>query len=331
MSDTTEQMLAVRVHTPGGAEAMRVEHVPVPRPGPGEALVRLEAAGVNFIDVYKRTGQYKVPLPATLGEEGAGVVAAVGDGVEEVRVGDRVAWASVLGAYAEYAVVPAARLVPLPAGVSAPHGAAVMLQGMTAHYLATSTYPLGEGDRCLVHAAAGGVGLLLVQIAKRRGAYVVGTAGSDEKAALARAAGADEVIVYTRDDFAAEVRRLTGGRGVQVVYDSVGKTTFLPGLDVLALRGMMVLFGQSSGPVAPLDPQVLNQKGSLFLTRPTLGHYVATRDELLRRAGELFAWIAAGELAVRVGAEFPLADAADAHRALEGRRTTGKVLLTVAD
>jgi NADPH:quinone reductase len=329
MSDTTEQMLAVRVHTPGGAEAMRVERVPVPRPGPGEALVRLEAAGVNFIDVYKRTGQYKVPLPATLGEEGAGVVAAVGDGVEEVRVGDRVAWASVLGAYAEYAVVPAARLVPLPAGVSAPHGAAVMLQGMTAHYLATSTYPLGEGDRCLVHAAAGGVGLLLVQIAKRRGAYVVGTAGSDEKAALARAAGADEVIVYTRDDFAAEVRRLTGGHGVQVVYDSVGKTTFLPGLDVLALRGMMVLFGQSSGPVAPLDPQVLNQKGSLFLTRPTLGHYVATRDELLRRAGELFAWIAAGELAVRVGAEFPLADAADAHRALEGRRTTGKVLLRV--
>jgi NADPH2:quinone reductase len=254
----------------------------------------------------------------------------VSEGVADVAVGDQVAWAGVTGAYAEYAVVPAARLVPLPPGVSASQGAAVMLQGMTAHYLAASTYPLREGDRCLVHAAAGGVGLLLVQIAKRRGAYVIGTVGSDEKAELARAAGADEVIVYTRDDFAAETRRLTEGRGVHVVYDSVGRTTFLPGLDLLAPRGMMVLFGQSSGPVAPVDPQLLNQKGSLFLTRPTLGHYTATRDELLWRAGELFAWIAAGELSVRVGAEFPLTDAAEAHRALEGRRTTGKVLLRVA-
>ena len=330
MSDLPTTMRAVRVHEAGGAEAMRVETVEVPRPGAGEALVRLEAAGVNFIDVYKRTGLYRIPLPAPLGEEGAGTVAAVGDGVTEVRAGDRVAWAGALGAYAEYAVVPAAKLVPLPAGVGATLGAAVMLQGMTAHYLAASTYPLREGDRCLVHAAAGGVGLLLVQIAKRRGAYVIGTAGSDEKAELARAAGADEVIVYTRDDFAAETKRLTGGRGVQVVYDSVGRTTFLAGLDLLAPRGMMVLFGQSSGPVAPLDPQLLNQKGSLFLTRPTLGHYVATRDELLWRAGELFAWIAAGELSVRVGAEFALADAAEAHRALEGRRTTGKVLLRVA-
>jgi NADPH2:quinone reductase len=329
MSELPTNMQAVRIHHPGGADAIRVETVPVPRPGAGEALVRLETAGVNFIDVYKRTGLYKVPLPATLGEEGAGTVVAVGEGVAEVRAGERVAWAGVIGAYAEYAVVPAAKLVPLPDGVSATLGAAVMLQGLTAHYLAASTYPLREGDRCLVHAAAGGVGLLLVQIAKRRGAFVIATAGSDEKAELARAAGADEVIVYTRDDFAAETKRITGGRGVQVVYDSVGKTTFLPGLDLLVARGMMVLFGQSSGPVEPVDPQLLNQKGSLFLTRPTLGHYVATREELLWRAGELFAWIAAGELSVRVSAEFPLAAAAEAHRALEGRRTTGKVLLRV--
>lgn len=327
MSDET--MLAVRLHQPGGAEAMRVERIPVPRPGPGEALVRLQAAGINFIDVYKRTGLYKVPLPATLGEEGAGTVVAVGDGVGEVRPGDRVAWAGHMGAYAEYAVVPAAKLVPLPDGVDARLGAAVMLQGMTAHYLAASTWPLKPGDRCLVHAAAGGVGLLLVQIARRRGAFVIGTAGSDEKAELARRAGAHEVIVYTRENFVDAVRRITDGAGLQVIYDSVGRTTFLPGLDLLAPRGMMVLFGQSSGPVEPIDPQLLAQKGSLFLTRPTMGHYVATRDELLWRAGELFAWIAAGELDVRVGAEFPLADAAEAHRALEGRRTTGKVLLRV--
>ncbi|HEX8362923.1 MAG TPA: quinone oxidoreductase, partial [Longimicrobium sp.] len=246
--------------------------------------------------------------------------------------GERVAWAmipGVTGAYAQYAAVPAARLVPLPDGVSARQGAALMLQGMTAHYLATSTYALGEGDRCLVHAAAGGVGLLLVQIARRRGAYVIATAGSDEKAELARAAGAHEVIVYTRDDFAAETMRLTEGRGVRVVYDSVGRATFYAGLGVLAPRGMMVLFGQSSGAVDPVDPQLLNQKGSLFLTRPTLGHYTATREELLGRAGDLFRWIARGELDVRIGAEFPLAEAAEAHRALEGRRTTGKVLLSV--
>ena len=322
-------MQAVRLHAPGGPDALQVETVPVPRPGPGEALVRLEYAGVNFIDVYKRTGLYPVPLPATLGEEGAGTVAAVGDGVAEVGAGDRAAWAGVLGAYAEYAVVPAAKLVPLPAGVGAREGAAVMLQGMTAHYLATSTCALGAGDWCVVHAAAGGVGLLLVQIAKRHGATVVATAGSDEKAALARSAGADHVIVYTRGDWAAEVRRLTGGRGVRVVYDSVGAATFQAGLDVLAPRGLMALFGQSSGPVPPLDPQLLNRKGSLFLTRPTLVDYVATRDELLGRAGALFAWIGAGALGVRVGAEFALGDAAEAHRALEGRRTTGKVLLRV--
>ena len=331
MTETTNSMRAVRIHAPGGAEAMRVETVPVPRPGPGEALVRVERAGVNFIDVYKRAGLYTVPLPATLGEEGAGTVVAVGDGVTTVGAGERVAWASVLGAYAEHAVVPAHRLVPLPSGVDAAQGAAVMLQGMTAHYLATSTYPLQPGDRCLVHAAAGGVGLLLVQLAKRRGAHVIATAGSDEKAQLARDAGADEVIVYTRQDFVAETRRATDGEGVRVVYDSVGRTTFLPGLDVLRPRGTMVLFGQSSGPVEPMDPQLLNRKGSLFLTRPTLAHYIATREELLWRAGELFEWIGRGELQVRVGAEFPLADAAEAHRALEGRRTTGKVLLRVAD
>ena len=330
MSETAGTMRAVRVHATGGAEAMRVESVPVPRPGAGEALVRLEAAGVNFIDVYKRTGLYRVPLPATLGEEGAGTVVAVGEGVAEVRPGDRVAWAGSLGAYAEHAAVAAGKLVPLPEGVSAAQGAAVMLQGLTAHYLATSTYPLRAGERCLVHAAAGGVGLLLVQIAKMRGAHVIATAGSDEKAELARGSGADEVIVYTRDDFAAEVRRLTDGGGVQVIYDSVGKSTFLPGLDVLAPRGMMVLFGQSSGPVEPVDPQLLSQKGSLFLTRPTLGHYVATREELLRRASDLFGWMAADQLSVRIGAEYALADVAEAHRALEARRTTGKVLLRVA-
>jgi NADPH2:quinone reductase len=307
-----------------------VERAPIPTPAAGEALVRIEATGVNFIEIYQRTGLYRVPLPATLGGEGAGEVVAVGPGVEDVREGGRVAWAGGFGAYAEYAVVPAAKLVPLPEQVSTRLGAAVMLQGMTAHYLAASTYPLREGDRCVVHAAAGGVGLLLVQIAKRRGAYVIGTAGSDEKAALAREAGADEVIVYTRQNFAAEVRRLTDGRGVQVIYDSVGRTTFLPGLDVLAPRGMMVLFGQSSGPVAPIDPQLLNQKGSLFLTRPTLGHYTATREELLWRAGDLFAWIGAGELTVRIGAEFALTEVAEAHRALEARQTTGKVLLRVS-
>ena len=320
-------MRAMRIHATGGAEALRKEQLPVPEPQAGEALVRVEYAGVNFIDVYKRTGLYKVPLPATLGEEGAGVVERVGSGVTVVRVGDRVTWASVIGAYADFAVVKAERLVPVPPDVVTRIAAAVMLQGMTAHYLACSTYPLREGDRCIVHAAAGGVGLLLVQIAKRRGAFVIGTAGSDEKAQLARAAGADEVIVYTRQDFPTEVRRITGGRGVQVIYDSVGQATFLPGLDLLAPRGMMVAFGQSSGAVAPLDPLLLSQKGSLFLTRPTLAHYVSTRDELLGRARELFEWIASGALDVRIGAEFPLERVADAHRALEGRTTTGKVLL----
>lgn len=322
-------MRAVRIHEPGGADVLRLEEVAVPEPGPGEALVRVEAAGVNFIDVYKRAGLYRLPRPATLGEEGAGTVAALGAGVRDMKEGDRVAWASVLGAYAEYAVVPAARLVPVPAGVTSRQAAALMLQGMTAHYLASSVFPLEDGHRCLVHAAAGGVGLLLVQIARERGAWIIGTAGTDEKAALARSAGAHETIVYTREDFVAAARRLTADTGLHVVYDSVGRTTFLPGLDVLMPRGMMVLFGQSSGPVDPIDPQLLNRKGSLFLTRPTLAHYTATRAELLWRAGDLFAWTAEGRLAVRIGAEFPLERAAEAHRALEGRQTTGKVLLTV--
>ena len=325
MSSTT--MLAVRVHEPGGPEALRPEQVPIPEPGAGEALVRVAHTGINFIEIYQRSGQYRVPLPVTLGGEGAGEVVALGEGVSEVRVGDRVAWAGGFGSYAQYAAIPAARLVPVPDAVETRTAAAVMLQGMTAHYLARSTFPLQAGHRCLIHAAAGGVGLLLVQIAKRAGAYVIGTAGSREKAQLAREAGADRMIVYTEQEFAPEVRRLTDGQGVHVVYDSVGATTFLPGLDVLAPRGMMVLFGQSSGPVAPLDPQLLNQKGSLFLTRPSLGPHVATREELLWRAGELFDWIGRGALTVRVGARYALAEAAEAHRALEGRRTTGKVLL----
>ena len=320
-------MRAIRVHAPGGPDALRVESVERPEPRPGQAVVRLDAAGVNFIDVYQRSGLYKIPLPATLGQEGGGVVDAVAGDVTAVRVGDRVAYTGVLGAYAEYAAVPADRLVRLPNGVTTRDGAAAMLQGLTAHYLATSTYPLEPGDRCVVHAAAGGVGLLLVQIAKLLGAFVIGTVSTEEKAQLARAAGADEVIRYTEQDFVAETRRITGGEGVEVIYDSVGRTTFERRLDLLVPRGMMVLFGQSSGPVGALDPQLLNQKGSLFLTRPSLGHYIPTRDELAARAEELLGWIETGTVKLRIGREFPLADAAEAHRQLEGRKTTGKVLL----
>jgi len=320
-------MQAIRVNAPGGVEVLRLEDVPQPAAAAGQAVVKIAAAGVNFMDVYQRTGQYKTPLPLTLGQEAAGVVTAVGPGVTDVRVGDRVAYTGVQGAYAEYAAVPADRLVALPDGVSTQQGAAAMLQGITAHYLATSTYPLKAGDTCVVHAAAGGMGLLLVQIAKRRGARVIGTVSTNEKAALAREAGADEVILYTERDFDAEVRRLTDGLGVQVVYDSVGKTTFDKGLNVLARRGMMVLCGQSSGAVGPLDPQLLNQKGSLFLTRPTIAHYIATRSELLARAADVLGWLRAGTLKLRIGLELPLAQAAEAHRRLEGRQTTGKVLL----
>lgn len=324
-----ETMRAVRIHAVGDSGAMVEDHIAVPTPNAGEVLVRVAYAGVNFIDVYKRRGLYKVSLPTTLGEEGAGVVESVGAGVAEFKAGDRVAWAGVLGAYAEYAIVRAERLVPVPANVDLKIAAAVMLQGMTAHYLATSSFALKAGDRALVHAAAGGVGLLLVQIAKMRGARVIATAGSAEKLELASAAGADSVINYATTNFAEEVMRLTDGKKVHVVYDSVGASTFLPGLDLLVPRGMMVLFGQSSGVVAPFDPLLLSQKGSLFLTRPTMNHYVAERHELLARAGDLFSWIGEQNLNVRVGAEFALAEAGAAHDALEGRRTTGKVLLRV--
>ena len=320
-------MRAIRIQQFGGPEAMGLEELPTPKPGDGQALVRIEAAGVNFIDVYQRTGLYKNPLPYGLGLEGAGVVEAVGAGVTTVRVGDRVAWTGIPGSYATHNVVPADKLVTLPAGVDARAGASAMLQGMTAHYLAHSTYPLKAGDTCVVHAAAGGVGLLLCQMAKRAGARVIGTVSTEEKAKLAREAGAHDVILYTRQDFEAEVKRLTGGKGVQVIYDSVGKDTFEKGFNCLAMRGYMVLYGASSGPVAPLDPQALNAKGSLFLTRPSLFHYTATREDLAKRAGDVLGWIQKGELKLRIGATFPLAEAAKAHQDLEGRRTTGKVLL----
>jgi NADPH2:quinone reductase len=320
-------MKAVRVHTPGGPEVMRYEDAPQPTPQAGEALVKIDAAGLNYIDVYFRSGLYKAAPPFTLGMEGGGTVAAVGANVTEVKVGDKVAYTGVPGAYAEYAVVPAARLVTLPSGLTTKHGAAMMLQGMTAHYLASSTYPLKPGDTCLVHSAAGGVGLLLCQIAKLRGARIIGTVSTEEKAKLAREAGADEVILYTKQDFVAEVKRLTNGKGLNVVYDAVGKDTFDKGFDCLVPRGMMVLYGQSSGPVGPFDLQVLNAKGSLFVTRPSLNHHIASRDELLQRSGELAGWIRDGKLKLRMEFEFPLKDAAEAHRALEGRKTTGKVLI----
>jgi NADPH:quinone reductase len=319
-------MKAIRIHEFGGPEVLRYDDLPLPEPGPGEARVKLAASGVNFIDIYHRKGQYPGKLPLTLGREAAGVVEAVGAGVSDIKPGDKVAYEGVMGAYAEYANVPAERLVPVPDGVALDLAAAVMLQGMTAHYLTHHTFALKPGDTALIHAAAGGVGQLLVQIAKRCGARVFGTA-SAAKLDLARAAGADEVIAYNEEDFEAAVKRLTNGRGVDVVYDSVGKTTFDQSLNCLRQRGYMVLFGQSSGPVPPLDPQILNGKGSLFLTRPTLGHYTATREELLSRTNDLFSWMAAGELRVTIDTTFPLDQAAEAHRYLEDRRTKGKVLL----
>ena len=323
-------MKAVRIHAPGGPEALKYDDVPEPTPGAGQAAVKLGAAGVNYIDVYFRTGQYKAQLPLTIGLEGAGAVTAVGAGVTDVKVGDRVAWTGVPGAYAQVAVVPADRLVKLPDGLTFKDGAAAMLQGMTAHYLVTSTYPLKRGDACLVHAAAGGVGLLLCQMARMRGATVIGTVSTEEKAALARQAGADHVILYTKTDFEAEVKRLTGGAGVHVNYDGVGASTFDKGLNCLRPRGLMVLYGQASGPVPPLDLQVLNARGSLFVTRPSLNHHIATREELLERAGDVLGWIRDGKLKLRLEHQLPLAEAAEAHRALEGRRTTGKILLIPA-
>jgi NADPH:quinone reductase len=320
-------MKAIRIHTPGGPDALKLEDVAEPTPGPAQAVVKLEAAGLNYIDVYFRSGLYKAPMPMTPGLEGAGTVTAVGAGVNEVAVGDRVCYTGVPGSYAQLNVVPADRLVKIPEGLSFRDGAAAMLQGMTAHYLAVDTYPLKKGDSCLVHAAAGGVGLLLCQIAKMRGATVIGTVSTDEKARLARGAGADHTILYTQQDFVAEVKRLTGGRGVDVVYDSVGLTTFDKGLDCLRPRGVMALYGASSGPIPALDLQVLNVKGSLFVTRPSLNHHIISRTDLLARAGEVLGWIKAGELKLRIEHTFPLGQAADAHRALEGRKTTGKVLL----
>jgi NADPH2:quinone reductase len=320
-------MKAVRVRATGGPEVLAFEDIPRPEPEAGQALVRVDAAGVNYIDTYQRSGLYRVTLPFTLGQEGAGTVAAVGPGVTDVRPGDRVAWTGVLGSYAEFVLAPVERLVAVPPELETAQAAAAMLQGMTAHYLACTTVPLTAGHSCLVHAAAGGVGLLLVQIAKLRGARVFGTVSTDEKARLARDAGADHVIRYTEQDFEAEIRRLTDGRGVDVVYDSVGQTTFEHSLSCLTRRGMLVLFGQSSGPVAPFDPQVLNQKGSLFFTRPSLAHYVATRPELSQRAGDVLGWIVQGKLTLHVHGRYPLARAAEAHRDLEGRKTMGKLLL----
>jgi NADPH:quinone reductase len=320
-------MKAIQVKQPGGPEALQLVDLPVPQAKPNEAVVKIAASGVNFIDVYLREGRYKAPLPFVAGQEGAGVVTAVGAEVKSAKVGDRVAWSGVLGSYAEYVAAPAEALVPVPQEVSDQDAAAAMLQGMTAHYLSHDTFPLKRGDTALVHAAAGGVGLLLVQMAHNIGARVIGTVSTEEKAKLAREAGADEVILYTQVDFEAETKRLTGGRGVDVVYDGVGKATFEKSLNVLRPRGMLVLYGSSSGPVPAVDPMVLSQKGSLFMARTSLAHFTATRDELLARSGAVFGMIAAGTLKLRIAHTYPLAEAQQAHRDLEGRKTMGKLLL----
>lgn len=320
-------MQAIRIHETGGAEKLRLDDIAVPSPAAGEVRFRVEAAGLNFIDTYKRSGLYAVALPHTLGQEAAGVVTAVGAGVTEFRVGDRVGSVAAAGTYATETIAPAGQLVRVPADVSSPLAAAVLLQGMTAHYLACDTFALKPGDTALIHAAAGGTGQLLVQIAKKRGARVLATVGTEAKAALAREAGADAVCLYTKENFADAARAFTGGRGVDVVYDGVGKATFEGSLASLRPRGMLASFGNASGAVPPFAPLLLSQKGSLFFTRPTLAHYIATPEELRRRAAELFNWIGEGALRVNIGATFPLAQAADAHRALEGRATTGKVLI----
>jgi len=320
-------MKAIQVKRPGGPEALELVDLPVPQARSNEAVVKVAAAGVNFIDTYQREGRYKVPLPFVAGQEGAGVITAVGAEVKSVKAGDRVAWTGIQGGYAEYVAAPADRLVLVPAGVSDQQAAAIMLQGMTAHYLVYSTFALKRGDTALVHAAAGGVGLLLVQMAHNIGARVIGTVSTEEKAQLAREAGADEIILYTQTDFETETRRLTNGKGVDVVYDSVGKTTFEKGFNVLRPRGMMVLFGGSSGAVPPFDPLALTSKGSLFLTRPSITHYIATREELESRAIALFGMIAAKKLRLRIEHIYPLAEAQRSHRDLEGRKTTGKLLL----
>ena len=322
-------MRAVLVDAFGGPEALIVRDIPVPVPGPTDVIVKVAVSGVNFIDVYFRTGLYKMPPPVAIGSEAAGTIEAVGADVVGLAPGERVAYAMARGSYAEFAKVPAAQVVTIPDSVSFQQAAAVMLQGMTAHYLTRSTYPLKAGDTCLVHAAAGGTGALIVQMAKAAGATVLGTVSTPEKAAIAKAAGADEIIFYTEQNFAVEARRLTGGRGVDVVYDGVGKTTFDGSLDSLRARGMMVLFGASSGAVPPFDPGSLNPKGSLYLTRPSLAHYIATRDELVWRAGDVLGLVGNGTLQLRVDDTFPLDRAGDAHRVLEGRKTTGKLLISI--
>ena len=321
-------MKAVRVHQYGGLESLKYEEVSVPEPGEGEARVKIEVVGVNFIDIYHRIGRYQGSLPLTLGQEAAGVVDAVGPNVTDVKLGDRVVYASVQGSYAEYAIAPVWRLVPIPTEIDSQQATAVMLQGMTAHYLTHSTYALKQGDSALVHAAGGGTGQLVVRIAKLCGAHVIGTVSTEEKAARAREAGADEVIIYTKFDFDTEVQRLTNNAGVDVVYDSVGKDTFDRSLNCIRRRGYMVLYGQSSGSVPPFDPQTLNAKGSLYLTRPYLAHYTADRTELLGRANDLFKWMATGKLKVQIDQIYPLAESANAHRYLENRQSKGKILLT---
>ena len=320
-------MKAIRISQYGGAEVLSFEDIDVADPGEGQVRITIEAAGVNFIDTYHRTGLYPLNLPLTLGLEGAGIVNAVGAGVSDLTEGDRVAWKSVEGSYAEQVVADAAEVVKIPSDVATKTAAAVMLQGLTSHYLVNSTYPIRDGDTCLVHAAAGGVGLLLVQMAKMRGARVIGTTSTKEKAALARGAGADDIVLYTERDFEAEVLRLTDSQGVEVVYDSVAQATWEKSINCLKPRGYMVFFGNASGPVPPIDPLLLSQKGSIYLTRPTLNSYTQTREEYLQRTSEVMGWIQDGSLDVRVGEEHPLENTAEAHKRLEGRQTTGKVLL----
>lgn len=320
-------MRAIQVKKAGGPEVLIVADLPVPKPKTNEVVVKITTAGVNFIDIYQREGRYSVPLPFVLGQEGAGTVSDVGANVKDIKGGDRVAWTGIMGSYAEYAAVPADRVVSIPKGSSDQQATAAMLQGMTAHYLAHDTYRLKKGDTALVHAAAGGVGLLLVQMAHHIGARVIGTVSTEEKATLAREAGADEIILYTQTDFEAETKRLTANKCVQVVYDSVGKTTFEKGLNVLAPRGMMVLYGGSSGAVPPFDLIALSQKGSLYVTRPTLASYVASREELVSRSSAVFDMILSGKLKMRIEHTYPLAEVQRAHRDLEGRMTTGKLLL----
>jgi len=320
-------MKAIRIAAQGGSDVMKLEELPTPKPGQGELLVKLAAAGLNYIDTYQRSGLYKLPVPFTPGSEGAGVVEEAGEGVKGFKAGDPVAYTGVLGAYAEYTLLPAERAVKVPKGMDLKTAASIMLQGMTAHYLACDTYPLKKGDWCLVHAGAGGVGLLLIQMAKMRGATVVTTVSTPDKAKLAKGAGADHVVMYTQVDFEPETKKLVGERGLDVVYDSVGRDTFLKGLNLLRRRGLMVLYGASSGPVPPLDLQILNAKGSLYVTRPSLVHHIATRAELEARAKAVMRWVSTGKLKVRIGATYPLAQAKQAHDDLEGRKTTGKVLL----